>query len=290
MNPFLQRLGFAPDDRVVIFHADDVGMCQATLPAYEAMLDAGLLSSASTMVPCAWFPALAGYCRRHPEVDMGVHITLTAEWDAYRWAPLTSSDPAEGLVDEEGYCPRRQPPLWDRADAVAVRRESEAQVARALAAGLRPTHLDNHMGVSNHPRFLADFVYVALANHLPLRELRTERRRQGDDAWAAAHRQMVERLEQAGYPFFDARYGLPLDDPDDQVGLVRRIVDELPAGLSIVILHPAADTPELRALAPDWRSRVANYEAMLSREIRNHVRQRGVQVIGFRALQEQIAA
>lgn len=93
MNPFLARLGYGPDDRVVIIHADDVGMCQASLAAFADMVAFGLVSSGSTMVPCSWFPAAAAFCRANPEVDMGVHVTLTCEWDAYRWGPISFGIP-----------------------------------------------------------------------------------------------------------------------------------------------------------------------------------------------------
>ena len=101
-NPALRRLGFAGDDRVAIIHADDVGMCQATLPAFADLMDAGLISSAATMVPCPWFAQVAAFCRGSDAVDMGVHLTTTCEYTGYRWGPLSTRDPASGLI--EGDC------------------------------------------------------------------------------------------------------------------------------------------------------------------------------------------
>ena len=106
-NPVLRKLGLAESDRVAIIHTDDIGMCQASLAAFADLAGFGLVSSGATMVPCAWFPALADYCRRHPGVDMGVHTDLTCEWDTYRWGPLSTRDPASGLLDDEGYFHRR---------------------------------------------------------------------------------------------------------------------------------------------------------------------------------------
>ena len=76
MNAALKKLGFDERDRVLIFHADAIGMCHATLPALANLLDFGLVSSAAVMVPCPWFPQTAAFCREHPNVDMGVHLTL----------------------------------------------------------------------------------------------------------------------------------------------------------------------------------------------------------------------
>ena len=89
-NPVLKKLGFGKDDRVVIIHTDDIGMCQASIAAFADLVEFGLISSGATMVPCSWFPSVAAYCRDHPAADMGVHLTLTSEWERCKWRPLIS--------------------------------------------------------------------------------------------------------------------------------------------------------------------------------------------------------
>src|SRR5205085_9877813 len=125
-------------------------MCQATLPAFSNLAEAGLVSSGSVMVPCPWFPEVADFCRRHPSVDIGVHLTLTSEWDGYRWGPISKCDRASGLIDDEGYLHRNQN-AWTSIDRPAARAEIEAQVDRALAAGIDVTHVDTHMCACLHP-------------------------------------------------------------------------------------------------------------------------------------------
>jgi hypothetical protein len=88
-NSCLKKLGFADTDRVVIVHADDIGMCEATLPAIADLFDFGFVSSAAMMVPCPWYPAAAAYAQAHPELDFGVHLTLNSEWEKMRWGPLS---------------------------------------------------------------------------------------------------------------------------------------------------------------------------------------------------------
>ena len=286
MNSILQKLGHAPADRVVIIHADDIGMCQATLPAYDNLLDAGLLSSASTMVPCAWFPAVAAYCRAHPSVDMGVHLTLTSEWDVYRWGPISTGDEVATLLDDEGYFPRSTEPIREKASVEGVRTEIVAQIEQALAAGIKATHVDHHMGVLGEPHLLALLGDVAQKCKLPWRELNPPAAQDDDKARLVKRRDILLRTASQGQPLFDAHFGLPLDQPRDQLALAKQIFAELPSGLSLFVAHPAVDTPELRALAPDWPSRVANYEALVDAELRTFVREQGVHVIGFRALWE----
>lgn len=291
MNPALQKLGFDTNDRVLIIHADDVGMCHATLPAFADLLEFGLLSSASVMVPCPWFPQTAAFCRANPDVDMGVHLTVNCEWESYRWGPISTQDPASGLLDEDGYFHAWPPATQQHADPLAVVTEIRAQLRRAVQAGIGPTHVDSHMGTVAHPRFLQAYVQLAEENQLPgffLRGGGSILRRMGlaDEDAAAMVMQFVEGLEERGVPLFDSITMMPLDNPSEQVGVLKRIIDDLRPGLTKLILHPAQDTPELRAIAPDWRSRVANYEALVSSEARNYIQQSGVNVIGYRPLQE----
>ena len=100
-NPILKKLGFSEDDRVVIIHTDDIGMCQASVEAFADMVDFGLISSGAVMMPCPWALAAAKYARLNPQADLGIHLTLTSEWELYRWGPLSTRSQATGLLDPE---------------------------------------------------------------------------------------------------------------------------------------------------------------------------------------------
>jgi predicted glycoside hydrolase/deacetylase ChbG (UPF0249 family) len=294
MNPALRKLGYDERDRVVIIHADDVGMCHATLPALTDLLDAGLISSAATMVPCSWFPEVAAVCRRHREVDMGVHLTLTCEYRSYRWGPISTCQPASGLLDEEGYFHFDQGGVQTHAAPEAVAREMAAQVARARAANIDVTHIDTHQLSAYHPKFLAAYTGLALANGLPLMLPRLDAigwQALGQALGILLDSPMARLLEQAGHdleaqgvPLIDHATRLRLDQPEDRVAQARHIFESLPPGLTHLVLHPAVDTPELRAIAPDWPSRVADYQAFTSPELRQYVRRSALQIIGYREL------
>lgn len=289
-NPVLKKLGFSEKDRVVIIHADDIGMSQSSLTAYADLLDFGLVSSAATMVPCGWFPATAAFCREHPEADMGVHITLTCEWDAYRWPPLSTVDPASGLLDSEGYLPRTSREIQEKGDPAAVGAEIEAQIARALAAGVDATHIDSHMGSVFHPKFLPVYMQTGLKHRLPPFMLRWDReqikRERGmDDETAQATARMIEILEEQGIPLFDGIGGMPLEG-EKPIELAQEQLNALPSGLSVFIIHPSHDTPELRAVARDWPARVADYQLFSSEKLRDFIREQGIHVIGYRPLRD----
>ena len=184
-NPYLKKLGFRETDRVVIFHSDDIGMCHGSVTAYQELVDFGLLSSASTMVPCPWFPATANYCRQqadNPKIDMGVHLTLTSEWDHMRWGPISTCDPSSGLIDDEGYLHRTAKAMQTGATEASLHAELKAQIERAVQAGIDITHIDSHMFAIFHPKILPIYFDLARAYKVPafmLRDDGTKLRAQG---------------------------------------------------------------------------------------------------------------
>jgi predicted glycoside hydrolase/deacetylase ChbG (UPF0249 family) len=288
-NPVLEKLGFADDDRVVIIHADDIGMCQASLAAFAELAEFGLVSSGAVMVPCPWFLAVAEYCQDHPNIDIGVHLTLTSEWPTYRWGPISTRDPATGLMDEQGYFHRGSQAVVKMAEAEAVQVELAAQLTRALEAGIDVTHIDSHMGSVGDVKFVSGYIQMAVQSRLPALTFRLD-----VDGWqelgvdastAVIAMQLMSQLEEQGFPLLDrAVQELPLDQPQNRIETAKRAFDALPPGLTHFILHPSKDTPELRAITPDWEARVADYVAFLSPELRDHVQDSGIHVIGYRAL------
>jgi len=298
MNPFLQKLGYAATDRVVILHADDIGASHSPLAAYQDLMEAGILSSAATMVPCGWFPATAAYCRTHadnPNLDMGVHLTLTSEWDVMRWGPVARRDRASGLVDDEGYFHRQAAPVQEKADLDAVAGELRAQIRQALAAGVDATHVDTHMFTLGHARLLPVYLAVAKEFGLPafLPNLKEEHLRDMDfdEESAAILAGLVAQVNGASFPLFDHVHVMSLSPgyAGDRLEEIKTVLAELPAGLSNIILHPCIDSPETRAIGPDWRCRVADHALFTSDGLRHALADAGVQVIGFRALWDAMA-
>ena len=280
MNPVLRRLGFSARDRVVIIHADDIGMCEATIPALAELLDFGLVSSCSVMVPCPWFPAAAEWIRSHPEVDAGVHITLTSEWAHYRWRPVSTVSPASGLVDREGFLPRTTKQIQRRGKPGAVFKEAWAQVALARRFRIKPSHVDSHM-FSLNGRFLS--IYLRLVRELRLPGLMD---RQVLERWRKSGPSALQ-VEEEGIPVFDHIARLPNHGrPEGRVAILKSLFSSLPPGLSCVLLHPAHDTAELRAITPNWRFRVADWRAFQSVTLKKHLQGLGIQVITYRTLSE----
>lgn len=290
-NPVLHDLGFSDNDRVVIIHADDIGFCQASAAAMDGLLNAGIVSSMATMAVCPWFPAAAAFARAHPAIDLGLHFTLTCEWDAYRWGPLSTRDPASGLIDAEGFFHRRSDPPRKRGKAAAVAAELKAQIERAQKAGIDLTHVDSHMLTAWHPKFLPDYFKISARHGLPAFFLHLDPETAA--AWGysrragAAMTRLAAGFAARGLPLFDNIFIMPLENADDRIGTARRAFEALKPGLTYFILHPAVDSPELRAITPeDWRARAADFQAFTSAELRSFLRNSGIHVIGWRVLRD----
>lgn len=293
-NPLLHTLGYGPEDRVVIFHADDVGMCDATLGAYAELLEVGALTSAALMVPCPAARAAAQVAAGHPHADLGVHLTITSEWDALRWGPVSTLDPRSSLLDGEGRFPRRTQDVQAQAQVQDVRAEVSAQIVQALAWGVDVTHVDSHMGALAHPKFLGVTIEEAAGRGLPAMYPRhgvRGWRAQGFDLPGALLATRFGRsLERRGLPLVDHLYMLPLHEGGDHLALTERVLGGLPPGVTHFILHPAQDTPELRAIAGDWEGRVANYRAFTDRRMPGVIARSGVHAIGYRPIRDALRA
>jgi predicted glycoside hydrolase/deacetylase ChbG (UPF0249 family) len=291
VNPILKKLGFSPTDRIVVVHADDIGMCQSTVPAIAELFEFGLVSSAAVMVPCPWFPAAADYAREVPDSDLGVHLTLNSEWEVYRWGPLSTIDPSSGLIDEDGYFYNVTEPTQAHADLSALQLELRTQIQRARAGGIGPTHVDTHMFCLGHPRFFESYLAAGLeAQTLPVVF------RPGSLGWRAFDLPQegpmvgaVSELEQNGIPMIDDIYMMNLATHEDRLEEAKHAFRALSPGVTHFILHPAIDSPEIRAMAPDWRCRVADYETFRREELREFIKNIGVQIIGYREIRDLIS-
>jgi len=286
-----ERLGYAPQDRVVIWHADDIGMCHGANAAFVEQAPFGLITCGAVMVPCPWFAEIAAYCRAHPELDMGVHITLNAEWLTYRWGPISTRDPASGLLDAQGYLPRSVAELHRQMKPEAAIAEMRAQVERALAAGIDVTHIDTHMGAVLHLSLLSAYIQLGIEFRVPVmlpRLTRAAMIQQGasEEAAAAALAQLAA-LEGSGLPVLDAIASGPATRGDPEPAF-KKALDALPSGVTHFLCHPNKPSAEIKAITPNWEYRQADYRAGLSEELRDHVAASGIRLIGYRRLRDLI--
>lgn len=289
-NPIIQKLGYSEADRLVITHADDIGMCQASIQAYEDLFAFGTLKSGAVMVPCPWFPAAAAIQKRVPACDLGVHLVLTSEWDFYRWRPLTAGITGSSLVDDEGFFPRSDSEVQERGDPDEAGAELLAQVQRALQFGIDVTHIDTHMGAVAHPKFIPTYIQLATQFQvpplIPKGDVEMYKSFGMDEQTAQFLTMLTASLEEQGIVLVDFATGMPLDAPEGQLEVARKILGGLKPGLTHFIIHPSIDTPELRAVTPDWESRVANYNVFKNDAFVKILEEEDIKLIGYREVRE----
>jgi len=275
------QLGFPAGTKLIIVHADDLGETHAVNAAAMKALESGIINSASLMVPCPWFPEMADYAKSHPDSDLGLHLTLTSERVYYRWGPVASIDKVPSLVDQNGYFHHD----WEahqQINAKEVETELRAQVERALAMGVRPTHLDSHqyrLIMSGKDLFDA-FLRVAHDYHLPVFVTRD---------WFAEHPYLQSSLG-AGDIVLDHTVTIePEVSPQKWAEFYVNALKSLKPGVTEFVIHPGFDDEELQAATREratwgaaWRQR--DYDFFTSQQFRDLLAQQNIKTITWREL------
>jgi hypothetical protein len=271
------RLGYGAEDRILILNCDDLGACHAANVGVYESLRSGLATSATLMVPAPWAREAAA---QYMGEDIGVHLTLNAEYDLYRWGPITQ---APSLLDGDGGFPRTVQDVWDHADLDEVRKELRAQIERAILWGFDVSHLDSHMGTLQlRPEFFDIYLELAGEFQLPIRLSggSTER------AVGFPFRRLAAEQD----VLFPDHFVLVPNGVGSRRAIEKTLFDLRP-GVTEMYVHPAADTPELRALAPDWANRVDDHHLVThDTGLRAMVQRSGVISIGYRPLRDLMRA
>jgi predicted glycoside hydrolase/deacetylase ChbG (UPF0249 family) len=284
----LEGLGLDPTDRAVVVHVDDIGMSAAANAGALRALE-GCATCGSVMVPCPAFDEFARIARERRDLDLGVHLTLNAEYESHRWGPLCDDVP--GLVSSDGGMWRTTAEVVERATPEEVERELRAQVETALEAGLDVTHLDSHMGTVMHHRFVE--VYARLVRDYQLPALLPRIRREQLERLGLAERlehtvALLDGLEADGFPIFDRldADSLSFTPGDGYAHNVRRL-EAVEPGLTYLITHCAEGGPELESITPrDWRQRSEEERIYSDGTMARELAERGLRPLGMRVLRD----
>jgi len=270
--------------RYVILHADDYGMCHSTNQAIGQLMEEGAVSSTTLMATCPW--ALeAAQVARAGHYDVGLHATLTSEWETYRWGPLGRIGNADTLVDEEGYFPRSVEPVR-RADPSQIRAEVTAQIEWALRLGLDLTHLDNHMGALDS--FADVYIELAAAYGLPIRFASKYafawkmHGREGDAAAYAREKGVLFPDDLIGMPFWLE----PGEGYEQEKARLIAVLRGLKPGVTELIAHPSLDTDELKAITDTWQVRRYEFDLFRDPDVKAVIAEEKLRIIGWRMLRE----
>jgi len=320
-----ERLGFPAGTRAVILHVDDAGMSHdSNLGALRAIRD-GVANSVSVMMPCPWVPEMVEILAEHPDIDAGLHLTLTSEWDHYRWGPLMGKSAVPGLTDGEGA-------LWPSVVEVAthatpdeVEAEVRAQIDRARSMGFEPTHLDSYMGtLFATQEFIARYVKVGAETGIPVmfpgghntlleRQYRAETiaalKRQGrwregmeipPNEQVALGRAMGPQVWAAGLPVLDdlhnVSYGWRLPEGVEATDEALRelkverysaALRELEPGVTMMIMHATDTSDGFASISGSGPTRRGDMLAMLDPRLRRVIEEEGLVLTTWRELGER---
>lgn len=288
-DSFAAQLGYPADARLVIFHADDVGVSHGSNRAFVELSAAGMVKSGSIMAPCPWTAEMLTLCQEHPDLDVGVHMTLTCEWPGYRWGPLTTRQPASGLMRDDGSFWATVADVHAQADADFAAVELRAQVERIVSAGVAITHIDSHMGVNWSPALFE--IYAALGRDYRVPVFYPQRQdaaMQSDPARAALHEHHMALLRQYGLPPVDHIRISPcyMPEPPDKPSaeVYETVLRGLEPGITHFALHPNApgDIEGIDPVNGQWR--VFEYGYFQSTRLARFLEAEEIISIGYRDL------
>ena len=303
---YADRLGFPKGSRVLILHVDDAGMSFDSNIGAENALTKGASTSVSVMMPCSWVPGFVDFLKSHPEIDAGLHLTLTSEWKSYRWGPVAGKKAVPGLVDKQGDLWPSVYEVVTHASANEVEMEMEAQIDRARTMGFEPTHLDTHMGtVFGSPEFLMKYINLGIKNHIPVMlpggaDVLIQEQMKFPDATINEMRMLGKMLWTSGLPVLDDLHNfsydwvIPADIVSDdkkldeyKTGKYIEALKTLKPGLTMMIMHCTNTGPEFKFISDSGPTRRGDMLAMMNPAFKKAIADQGIILTTWREVKQR---
>lgn len=255
-----ERLGYPSGKKVIMLHADDIGMCKEANIAAEAQLTNNHIQSAAVMMPCPNADEFIQWAKEHPKMDIGLHLTLTSEWKKHRWGPVKDSTDVPSLIDPHGMLWPEVPDVVAHASAEDVEKEIRAQIEKSIALGYRPDHIDTHMGtLYGHPSYVKAYFKVAEEYGIPAMVIEL------------SNQKVVDAFRSKGYPMdqdiiqMAHDYSLPKLDfftsapnaktYEEKIESFKELIRSLDPGITEIIFHPSVLTENLKGITGSWQQR-----------------------------------
>ena len=281
-----ERLGYPQNTKLLIIHADDLGVSHSENIASIHALEKGSVSSASIMVPCPWFPEIAAYAKANPNADLGLHLTLTSEWKLYKWRPVAPHSDVKSLLDEQGYMNETVEGFLSTATPEDVEKELRSQIERAREFGIDPTHLDAHMGAAfSTEKFLEILIKLSREYKIPAmiskdfsRVLNIDYTKMVSDRDIVVDRIIIASSR-------DYKSGME--------AFYQQQIKSLQPGLSVLLLHAAYDNDEMKAVTmghEDYGSkwRQIDFNFFTSETCKKLLVEQNVKVITWKEIRDKI--
>lgn len=255
-----EKLGWPAGKKVIMLHADDIGMCPEANLAAEKMLNENVIQSAAVMIPCPNAEEFISWAVKNPKMDIGLHLTLTSEWKKHRWGTVTPPEKVPGLLDEDKKMWHGVLQVVEHASAEEVEKEIRSQIEQSLAWGHKPDHLDTHMGtLFGDPSYVRVYMKVAEEYGIPANII------------DISNPKVLAEFRSKGYPMDESvvkmteAYSLPkldfftsapkADTYEEKIESFKELVNNLDSGLTEIIFHPSRLTENLKGITGSWQQR-----------------------------------
>jgi len=283
-----ELLGYPRDSKLLIIHADDMGLSHSVNTACIKAFDNKGITSGSIMVPCPWSPEIAAYVKDHPGMDVGIHLTMTAEWDLYKWGGIAPADQISSLLDKNNYFYPTVEALGKAAKAIEAEKELRAQIDRAIASGVEPTHLDTHMGsVMANPELVKIYLSLSDTYHLPVLFPRAYL------SWFPP--EMAKAMESKIFLLDNLFMLEPKMITGKWIDAYKKGIETMKPGLNEMIVHLAIDNDEMQAISKGhddygsaWRQH--DLDLVSSAEFKDLLKTNHIILIGWRQIRDLMNA
>lgn len=280
-----EKLGYDADAKLLIIHADDLGVTHSENLASILAMKIGMVNSASIMMPTPWVTEVADFAKENPDADLGLHLTLTSEWKHMKWGSVAPRGEVSSLTDELGHFYDNCLEFGQNATVDEAEIELRAQIEKAIKMGIKPTHLDTHMGclVFNSPELFE--VYLKLGREYKIPVLISRFFLQ------AAPSAFKEKLKSEDVILERTITASPGDFESGMADFYEDTLRELSPGVSILLIHLAFDDAEMQALSVDhpmwgatWRQQ--DFDFFTSERCRKILEEEKIQLVTWREIQQ----
>ena len=282
-----ERLGYSKDTKLLIIHADDLGVSQSENAASIYAMEKGSVSSGSIMVPCPWMGNIAEYARNHPNADLGLHFTLTSEWKNYRWGTVLPANQAASLLNAAGY-------LYSDTDSLSlngrpdeVEKEIRAQIERAKLFGIDPTHFDSHMGcLFVNPAYLQILIKLGREYKVPVLL--------NKEAFKLMYNiDLTKYINDKDVLLDKVFMAQPGDYKKGMSSYYTAVLKSIQPGLNCILLHAAYENPEMQAVTidhPDYGAawRQADFNFFTGAECKALLQQQNIKLITWKEIRDKL--
>ena len=301
-----EKLGYNRDAKLLIIHGDDIGVSHSVNIASFDGYRNNAINSGSAMIPSPWIKEVAAFHKKNPNYDIGLHLTLTAEWKNYKWDGVSSSNEITSLLNTDFEFYDNTSDVNKNADPEEVRKELQAQIDFSRQIGLNPTHIDTHMGaLAVNKKLWRVYIEVGHKNKLVSMVTKTRALNLFDDEFPMPDYIVPVNDIYMLYPgadrtFLEESFGEDLASSvivediykyDDWYELYSNKIKSLKPGLNVFLLHLGYNNEELKAVTIDhpeygslWRQ--LDYDVFNSKEIKQLLKKEDIKLVTWGEIQK----